>query len=106
MQEVLDSRREQHRDHRREELIYAAAHEIPLGAVPRPNGLLVALPTLFLWMPLALSLANGILNVVPPLRRVAEKHAGEVGQPGYRESQRTLSPGSLRPLNRGATCTK
>ncbi len=70
--------------------MYAAAHEIPLDAVPRPNGLLVALPTLVLWLPLALLLANGFLNAVPGLRRIVETYVAEAGRPGYRESQRQL----------------
>ena len=70
--------------------MYAAAHKIPLDAVPQSNGLLVGLPSLLLWLLLALLLANGILNAVPPLRRIAEGYVAEAGRPGYWESQRQL----------------
>jgi hypothetical protein len=70
--------------------MYAAAHEIPFDAVPQYNGLLVGLPALFLWLPLALLLANGILNAVPLLRRIAEGYVAQAGRPGYWESQRQL----------------
>jgi hypothetical protein len=59
--------------------------------VPNLNGILIALPTLFLWMPLALLISNVILRVVPPLRRVAERYGAAAGRPDFEASQRQLA---------------
>jgi hypothetical protein len=69
---------------------YATFHEIPVSAVPRANGFLIALPTLFLWIPVALLLSNVVLNAVPPLRRVAEDFVARSSAPTYSESQQQL----------------
>lgn len=52
-----------------------------LNSIPSPNGFLISLPAFFLWIPMALLLANFVLFLVPPLRKVAEKYAGEKRRP-------------------------
>jgi hypothetical protein len=69
---------------------YAASRAIPIAAIPQVNALLLAIPTLSLWIPLALLLANVILNAVPPLRRTAEGFTAIAGRPAYPESKRQL----------------
>ena len=66
---------------------YARISGHPLAAIPNINGLLIALPAFFLWLPLALLLSNTVLFVVPPLRRIAERYTAQAGRPGFRQSQ-------------------
>ena len=70
--------------------MYAARTGVPRSSVPNLNALLISVPAMLLWIPLALLLANCVLFVVPPLRRVAERYAAEAQRPGFRESQRQL----------------
>jgi hypothetical protein len=70
---------------------YATAVGIPLRAVPELNAFLIALPALFLWIPVSLLIANIVLTSVPPLRRIAEAYAIANGRPDYRTSQQQLS---------------
>jgi hypothetical protein len=69
---------------------YAQMAGIQKSSVPNLNGLLISLPALCLWIPVALLLAICVLFVVPPLRRVAEKYSAEAQRPHFRESQRQL----------------
>jgi hypothetical protein len=69
---------------------YASSRDIPIGAVANVNGILIALPTLVLWIPLALLLSNAILRTVAPLRRVAEHYVAVAGRPDFDTSQRQL----------------
>ena len=52
---------------------YAHVHGISPSQIPNVNGLLLSLPVVFLWIPLALLVSNLILFVIPPLRRIAEQ---------------------------------
>jgi hypothetical protein len=70
---------------------YATTVGIPLRAVPELNAFLIALPALFLWIPVSLLIANVVLTSVPPLRRVAETYVKANARPDYRTSQRQLS---------------
>jgi hypothetical protein len=72
------------------ETTYARMAGVSLSSVPSLNGFLISLPALFLWVPVALLLANCVLFVVPPLRKVAETYAAEAKRPGFLESQRKL----------------
>ena len=56
---------------------YAHIHGIRESAIPNLNGALITLPALFLWIPMSLVLANLVLFVVPPLRRIAERHTAQ-----------------------------
>jgi hypothetical protein len=69
---------------------YSAVRGVPPAAVPDVNGLLIALPAFFLWIPVSLLLSNVILYSVPPLRRIAEEYAARADQPGYVKAQKTL----------------
>ena len=69
---------------------YATLHGIPVGAIAQTNGLLIGLPALFLWIPIAFLLANVILATVPPLRRIALDYVAKTGRPGFSESQNQL----------------
>jgi hypothetical protein len=71
--------------------VYARIKGIPESAIPRINGILITLPALLLWLPIALLLSNFVLFVVPPLRRIAEGYAAESNHPGFSESQRQLA---------------
>ncbi len=63
---------------------------MPRSAVPNLNGMLIALPAVFLWIPVSLLLSNAILYVIPPLRRIAEGYASKADLPSFVESQRAL----------------
>jgi hypothetical protein len=77
--------------------VFAASRGIAPAAIPDRNGMLIALPALFLWIPVALLLGNLLLLATPPLRRIAE---------GYQEATRTLGFGaSQRNLGRFAMAT-
>lgn len=73
------------------ETAYARMTGIRLSSVPALNGILISIPALLLWVPVALMLANGVLFVVPPLRRIAESYAASANLPGFQESQRQLA---------------
>ena len=72
------------------ETLYANIAGIPRAVIPQQNALLIGLPTILLWFPLSLFLANCIVFAVPPLCKVAETYATETQGPGFIESQRTL----------------
>jgi hypothetical protein len=71
-------------------LAYSRLNGIPPSAVPNFNGILISLPALILWIPVALFLGNFILYCVPPFRRIAERYASESRRPGFVESQKEL----------------
>jgi hypothetical protein len=75
--------------------MYARVAGIHQAHVPKLNALLISLPTLMLWIPLALLLGNCILHLVPRLRATAERHSNESGHPGFRESQRQLAVAAM-----------
>jgi hypothetical protein len=52
--------------------------------------MLVALPAIFFWIPTALFLSNLVLYLVPPLRRIGERHTARTRGPGFVESQKFL----------------
>ena len=66
---------------------YSATKGVPLSAIPVTAGLLIALPSIFLWFPLALLISNAVLVLVPPLRRIAEAYVSKSGHPGFWKSQ-------------------
>lgn len=66
---------------------YAASKGIPLAEIPDSAGLLIALPSLFLWLPLALLISNTAVVLVPPLRKIAESYTKQSGHPGFGKSQ-------------------
>jgi hypothetical protein len=70
--------------------MYAASHDVPIYAVPDLNGILIAVPTLILWIPVALLLANVVIRAVPPLRRVADSYVTSLERPDFGTSQRQL----------------
>lgn len=72
------------------EAIYTRMAGVSLFSPPGLKGLLISLPVLFVWIPVALLLANCVLFVVPPLRKVAETYAAEAKRPGFLESQKQL----------------
>ena len=74
---------------------YAVSHDVPIRAVPDLNGILIALPILFLWIPMALLLANFIIRAAPPLRRIAESYVASADRPDFGTSQRQLAKGLL-----------
>lgn len=63
---------------------------VPRSALPNLNGLLIALPAFFLWIPVSLLLGNVVLYAVPPLRRIAKGYTHTAGRPGFAESQKVL----------------
>jgi hypothetical protein len=69
---------------------YAAYKGMPLSGIPNSAGMLIALPALFMWFPLALLLSNCVLAFVPPLRTVAEDYARSSSHPGFIKSQLQL----------------
>ena len=69
---------------------YTRATHIGLSAIPNLNALLIALPAIFLWIPVTLLLSNCVLYAVPPLRRVAESYVSRTMRPGFVESQKQL----------------
>lgn len=76
-------------------MLYANIAGIPRAAIPQLNGMLIGLPMFFLWIPLSLLLANCVLHVVRPLRKVAEAYVTEARRPGLLESQRVLGKAAL-----------
>jgi hypothetical protein len=70
---------------------YARSLGMPLSAIPSPNGILIAVPTFILWIPLALMASNLILYAVPSLRSIAVTFAAEAGMPPLIEIQRRLA---------------
>ncbi len=76
-------------------LLYANIAGIPRAAVPQLNGILIGLPTVFLWIPLSMLLANCIIHFVRPLRESAEAYVTEARRPGFLESQRGLAKVAL-----------
>ena len=69
---------------------FANYRGISRSAIPDINGMLISLPTFFLWIPLSLIVSNLILFAVPALRHVAEQYVAESKRPGFRDSQRQL----------------
>jgi hypothetical protein len=74
---------------------FAELTGVPRSSIPDLNYLLISLPALFLWIPVAFLLSNCVLFVVPPLRRVAERYVAKERRPSFRESQRLLGKISL-----------
>ncbi len=77
------------------EMLYARLNGFSLRSVPNLNGLLISLPALLLWIPIALLLANAVLFSVPPLKKAAERYAEEAHGPGFLGSQRQLGKVTL-----------
>lgn len=71
-------------------LLARVKHTTPAD-IPEANGLLVLLPSFFLWLPIALWLSNLVILWTPPLRRVAEEFVARSGEPGYEQSQVILA---------------
>jgi hypothetical protein len=69
---------------------YSRVTGVPRSAMPVRNGLLIALPAFFLWMPASLWLSNIVLRGIAPLRRVAEQFSARSGRPGFARSQADL----------------
>jgi hypothetical protein len=69
---------------------YSRLVGIPLKALPNRNAVLIALPALFLWIPIACVLGNIVVWCVPSLRRIAEDYVARTGQPAFLESQKQL----------------
>lgn len=74
---------------------YTRLKGIPLVAIPNPIGMLIAIPALFLWCPVSLVISNGILFVIPPLRKIAERYTAQSGGPGFYKAQTQLLKLSL-----------
>ena len=72
------------------ESAYARMTGASLSSLPRLNGLLISLPALCLWVPIALLFGNCVLFAVPPLRRIADTYTTQANRPGFIESQRQL----------------
>lgn len=70
--------------------MYSAVAGVGTDQIPRVNGILIFLPTLFLWVPISLFAFNLVRQLVPALRRIAEGYAHQTGAPGFVESQRQL----------------
>jgi hypothetical protein len=70
---------------------YARLKRIPIGAIPQLNASLIAFPAFFLWIPISLLLGNTILFLVPPLRRLAERHTTRSHGPSFRKAQVLLA---------------
>ena len=73
------------------ESAYARITGASLSSLPRLNGLLISLPALCLWVPIALLFANCVLFAVPPLRRIADTYTTQANRPGFFDSQRQLA---------------
>ncbi len=58
--------------------------------LPELSGFLVALPILFLSMPVFLFFMNCLIYLIPPARRMTENYVERKGRPGFWESQKTL----------------
>jgi hypothetical protein len=71
--------------------VYTRTANIRPSTIPNTNAMLIALPTIFLWIPVTLLLSNCVLFAVPPLRRVAEAYVSRTNRPGFIESQRQLA---------------
>jgi hypothetical protein len=69
---------------------YANTRGISLHAIPNIVGFFVALPAVFLWMPLALIISNFVLYFVPPLHRIADDYVRKSGHPDFWASQKVL----------------
>jgi len=74
---------------------------IPISMISNPSALWVVIPGLLLWIPLSLLLANFVINLVPSLRKTAQKYTAESGQPGFAQSQLRLF---LFLLSTGVVC--
>ncbi len=70
--------------------LYSRLKGVPPSAIPNLNGLLIMLPTFFVWIPVSLILANLVLYCLPPLRRTAEQYSERAGRPGFADSQKLL----------------
>ena len=66
---------------------YAVSKGIPLAAVPNATGMLIALPALFVWIPISLLISNIVIELVSPLREIARRYASDSGTPGFVASQ-------------------
>ena len=71
--------------------LYAGAHNVPIHAVPDVNGILIAVPIVLLWIPVALLLSNLIIRAVPSLHRIAESYVASSNRPGFGASQLQLT---------------
>jgi hypothetical protein len=69
---------------------FANNRNIPRSAIPFANGMLITLPTLFLWIPISLIFSNLILRAVPALRLIAQGYVTRSGHPGFKDSRRQL----------------
>ena len=66
---------------------YAYLNGIPLSAALDKASMLIALPAFFIWIPLSLFISNLVLEIVPPLRKVARQYSSESRTPGFLASQ-------------------
>jgi hypothetical protein len=73
------------------EALYAQSAGVPMSAIPSLNGVLIAVPTLILWIPISLLASNLVLYAVPSLRSVASAFAARSAMPPFVENQRRLA---------------
>lgn len=69
---------------------YAAQRGIPVSAINDAAAVWIVIPGFLLWIPACLLIGNGLLHAIPPLRRIAVRHASETGGPDFIRSQRQL----------------
>ena len=74
---------------------YAQLHGISPRSVPDLNEYLIVFPAMILWLPVGLVIANCVLFVVPPFRRVADAYVARAQRPGFYEAQWSLLKGVL-----------
>ncbi len=67
---------------------YSQIRGVASSAIPGLNGLLITLPTFFLWIPISLLISNVLLCSLPPLRRMAEEYVARSGHAGFAQSQK------------------
>ncbi len=66
---------------------YAVMRGISMRDVPNATSLLITLPAIIVWIPIALLLSNCVMAVMPPLSKVAQAYARRTGTPGFLKSQ-------------------
>jgi len=67
--------------------VHAAMRGVRMNEIPDATAIMIAIPALILWIPIALLLSNVVMAAIPPMRRIAQAYTRRAGTPGFFKSQ-------------------
>lgn len=70
--------------------VHAAMRGVRMNEVPDATAIMITIPALIVWIPIALLLSNFVMVAIPPMRRIAQAYTRRAGTPGFFKSQLQL----------------